>query len=116
MTVENTNNTISYTGNGSVDTFAYNFLVYQESHLFIYFDDILQTVGYTVTDIGEEDGGNVVFVTPPDIGVIIRIDRTVPETQLIEYQEYGPFTANTNERGLDLLTMAVHQNPRYIER
>ncbi len=116
MTVENTNNTISYTGNGSVDTFAYNFLVYQESHLFIYFDDILQTVGYTVTDIGEEDGGNVVFVTPPDIGVIIRIDRTVPETQLIEYQEYGPFPAKTNERGLDLLTMAVQQNSRDIER
>ncbi len=116
MTVENTNNTISYTGNGSVTTFAYNFLVYQESHLFIYFDDILQTVGYTVTDIGEEDGGNVVFVTPPDIGVIIRIDRTVPETQLIEYQEYGPFPAKTNERGLDLLTMAVQQNAREIGR
>jgi len=116
MTVENTNNTISYTGNSSVDTFAYNFLVYQESHLFIYFDDILQTVGYTVTDIGEEDGGNVVFDTPPDIGVTIRIDRTVPETQLIEYQEYGPFPAKTNERGLDLLTMAIQQNSRDITR
>jgi hypothetical protein len=116
MTVENTNNTISYTGNGSVDTFAYDFLVYQESHLFIYFDNILQTVAYTVTDIGEDNGGNVVFDTPPGIGVIIRIDRTVPETQLIEYQEYGPFPAKTNERGLDLLTMAVQQNAREIGR
>jgi hypothetical protein len=116
MTVENTNNTISYTGNGSVDTFAYNFLVYSESHIFIYFDDVLQTVGYTVEDVGDEGGGNIVFDAPPDTGVTIRIDRTVPDTQLIEYQEYGPFPAKANERGLDLLTMSVQQNAREIGR
>jgi hypothetical protein len=116
MTVENTNNTISYTGNGSVDTFAYNFLTYSESHIFIYFDDVLQSIGYTVEDVGDEGGGNIVFDAPPDTGVIIRIDRTVPDTQLIEYQEYGPFPAKANERGLDLLTMAVQQNAREIGR
>ena len=116
MTVENTNNTISYTGNGSVDTFAYNFLVYSESHIFIYFDDVLQSIGYTVEDVGDEGGGNIVFNSPPDSGVTIRIDRTVPDTQLIEYQEYSPFPAKANERGLDLLTMAVQQNAREISR
>ncbi len=112
MTVENTNNTISYTGNGSVTTFAYDFLIYSESHLKVYLDDVLQTTGYSVTDVGENDGGNTVFITPPGSGVIVRIDRTVPDTQLIEYQEYGPFPAKANERGLDLLTMAVQQNSR----
>ncbi len=112
MTVENTNNTISYTGNGSVTTFAYDFLIYSESHLKVYLDDVLQTTGYSVTDVGENDGGNTVFMTPPGSGVIVRIDRTVPDTQLIEYQEYGPFPAKANERGLDLLTMAVQQNSR----
>ncbi len=116
MTVENTNNTISYTGNGSVTTFAYNFLTYSESHIFVYFDDVLQTVGYTVTDVGDDGGGDIVFNTAPNNGVIIRIDRTVPDTQLIEYQEYGPFPAKANERGLDLLTMAVQQNSRDLER
>jgi len=112
MTVENTNNTISYTGNGSVTTFAYDFLIYSESHIFVYLDDVLQATGYSVTDVGENDGGNTVFITPPDSGVIVRIDRTVPDTQLIEYQKYGPFPAKANERGLDLLTMAVQQNSR----
>ena len=112
MTVENTNNTISYTGNGSVTTFAYDFLIYSESHLKVYLDDVLQTTGYSVTDVGENDGGNTVFITPPDSGAVVRIDRTVPDTQLIEYQEYGPFPAKANERGLDLLTMAVQQNSR----
>ncbi len=112
MTVENTNNTISYTGNGSVTTFAYDFLIYSESHIFVYLDDVLQTTGYSITDVGENDGGNTVFITPPGSGVIVRIDRTVPDTQLIEYQEYGPFPAKANERGLDLLTMAVQQNSR----
>ena len=48
--------------------------------------------------------------------ITIRIDRTVPDTQLIEYQEYGPFPAKANERGLDLLTMSVQQNAREIGR
>ena len=46
----------------------------------------------------------------------IRIDRTVPDTQLLAYQEYGPFPAKANERGLDLLTMAVQQTSRNFNR
>lgn len=109
MTVENTNNTISYTGNGSVDTFAYNFLTYSEDHLKIYLDDELQTSGYSVEGIGSEDGGNVIFIEPPSGNVIVNIQRIVPLNQLIEYQEYGPFPAKANERGLDLGAMADQQ-------
>ena len=116
MTVENTNSTISYTGNSSVTTFAYNFLTYSTEHLFIYFDDVLQTSGFTITGIGDDNGGDVTFVSPPITGVTIRIDRTVPDTQLLAYQEYGPFPAKANERGLDLLTMAVQQTSRNFNR
>ena len=116
MTVENTNSTISYTGNSSVTTFAYNFLTYSTEHLFIYFDDVLQTSGFTITGIGDDNGGDVTFVSPPITGVTIRIDRTVPDTQLLAYQEYGPFPAKANERGLDLLTMAVQQTSRNSNR
>ncbi len=116
MTVENTNNTISYTGNSSVTTFAYNFLTYSAGHIFIYFDDVLQSSGFTITGVGDDNGGDIIFLSPPDAGVTIRIDRTVPDTQLLEYQEYGPFPAKANERGLDLLTMAVQQNAREITR
>ncbi|MCP3671604.1 MAG: hypothetical protein GY814_14480, partial [Gammaproteobacteria bacterium] len=109
MTVENTNNTISYTGNGSSKTFAYDYLVYSTSHLKVYLDEVLQTVGYTVTDIGQDDGGNVVFSSAPSSGVEITLTRIVPYTQLVEYQEYGPFPAKTTERALDLLTMSASQ-------
>ena len=109
MTVENTNNTISYTGNGSVTTFAYDFLIYSESHIFVYLDDVLQTVGYTVTDVGQDDGGDIIFNTPPGNNVEILIKRIVPYTQLVEYQPYSPFPAKTTERALDLLTMATSQ-------
>ncbi|MCP4325627.1 MAG: phage tail protein, partial [Alteromonadales bacterium] len=101
MTVENTNNTISYTGNGSVTTFAYDFLIYSESHLKVYLDDVLQTVGYTVTDVGDDDGGDIIFNTPPGNDVEILIKRIVPYTQLVEYQPYSPFPAKTTERALD---------------
>ena len=101
MTVENTNNTISYTGNGSSKTFAYDYLVYSTSHLKVYLDEVLQTVGYTVTDIGQDDGGNVIFSTAPSSGVEITLTRIVPYTQLVEYQEYEPFPAKTTERAID---------------
>ncbi len=116
MTVETTNSTISYTGNGSVTTFAYNFLTYSEDHLFIYLDDVEQTSGYSVSGVGDESGGDVTFDVAPINGEVVRIDRTVPETQLIEYQEYGPFPAKTNERGLDLGVMIAQQNAREIGR
>ncbi len=116
MTVETTNSTISYTGNNSVTTFTYNFLTYSEDHLFIYLDDVEQTSGFSVTGIGDEDGGDIIFNIAPSGGVEIRIDRTVPETQLIEYQEYGPFKAKTNERGLDLGVMIGQQSARDTER
>lgn len=105
MTVENTNNTISYTGNGSVTTFAYDFLVYQQDQITVYFDGVEQTVGYSVTDVGNQDGGDIVFITAPDDGVIVKIERIVEFTQEIVYQEYGPFPAKANERGLDLSVM-----------
>ncbi|MCP5078882.1 MAG: DUF2460 domain-containing protein [Psychromonas sp.] len=116
MTVETTNSTISYTGNGSVTKFAYNFLTYSEDHLFIYLDDVEQTSGYSVSGVGDESGGDVTFDVAPINGEVVRIDRTVPETQLIEYQEYGPFPAKTNERGLDLGVMIAQQNAREIGR
>ncbi len=116
MTVETTNSTISYTGNNSVTTFAYNFLTYSEDHLFIYLDDVEQTSGFSVDGVGDESGGDIIFNIAPGDGVEIRIDRTVPETQLIEYQEYGPFKAKTNERGLDLGVMIAQQNAREIGR
>jgi len=116
MTVETTNSTISYTGNNSVTTFAYNFLTYSEDHLFIYLDDVEQTSGFSIDGVGDESGGSVIFDVAPGNGVEIRIDRTVPETQLIEYQDYGPFKAKTNERGLDLGVMIAQQNAREIGR
>ncbi len=114
MTVENTNTEISYTGNNSVTVFAYDFLTYQNSHLFVYLDDVEQTVGFTVTGIGDDSGGDVTFDVAPLTDVIVKIERIVPYTQLIEYQQYGPFDALSNERGLDLSVMLAIQNERIL--
>ena len=116
MTVENTNSTIGYVGNNSQTNFSYNFLVYRESDLFVYLDNVEQTSGYTVAGIGDENGGSITFDAAPGTDVVVTIDRTVPLTQEIEYQEYGPFPAKTNERGLDLGTMADQQLQRDVSR
>jgi hypothetical protein len=114
MTVETTDSSVSNTGNGSATQFSFNFLVYDADHLFIYFDSIIQTTGFTITlyDVG----GLVEFDVAPASGVNVLIDRTVPSTQLLSYQEYGPFPAKTNERGLDLGVMVAQQLDRELTR
>lgn len=109
MTVENSNRELSYTGNDSTTTFAYNFLVYSADHFFVYFDGVQQTTGFIISGIGEDSGGGVTFDVAPLSGVIVKLERIVPLTQLIDFQQYGPFDAESNERGLDLGVMQAIQ-------
>ena len=53
---------------------------------------------------------------PPGEDVEVKFERIVPFTQLIEYQQYGPFDAPSNERGLDLSTMQSIQVSNAFDR
>jgi hypothetical protein len=115
MTIATTTNRKQYTANGSNDTFAYDFLVLDKTHLYVYVGSTLQTEGtssdYTVTGIANPAGGNVVFNagTIPIADAIVTIIRTVPMTQAVDYVENEKFPANTHEQALDKLTMLVQQ-------
>lgn len=107
MTVSTSTNSVTYVATGATNTFDYDFVVYDESHFVITLDGVEVTSGFTVTGVGDESGGTVVFDTNPT--GTLAILRQVPYTQDIDYSPYDPFPAQTHERGLDLAAMRDQQ-------
>ena len=116
MTVSTENNKVIHVTDGIQDTFAYDFIVLDADHMLAYLDGVLQSSSlYTVTDVGNPAGGNVVFTVAPAAGELTLL-RSVPIKQLIDYNEYDPFPAETHETGLDLGTMVDQQQQEEIDR
>lgn len=110
MTVQTDTRRNDYVGNGSTTEFSYEFLVYDISHLVVKVNQVaISSSQYTVSGLGEPNGGAVIFNTAPADQSEIRLERDVPYTQLVDYQAYGPFSAEAHEKALDLLMMAIQQ-------
>ena len=116
MTVNTTSNRVSYAGGSGATQYPFSFKIFMDTDLAVIDRDadgaesdwILNT-DYTVTGAGNDSGGNVVAVTPPDSGHTLVILRQVPLTQLTDYQEGDAFPAETHEDALDKLTMIAQQ-------
>ena len=66
MTVSSSTNRVSYSGNGTLTTFAYTFKVFDEGDLTVILrasdgTETVQTITthYTVSGVGDAGGGNV---------------------------------------------------------
>ena len=116
MTVTTTRNIINQDADGVATEFAYDFIIPDAENGKIYFDGTEQTAGFTFTGLGNPAGGTVIFDTPPPAGTTISILRVMPENQLVDYQPYDPFPANTHEAALDKLTMIDQQQQEQINR
>jgi len=116
MTVSTTKNRINQLADGIQTVFIYDFIVQEESQMKVYFDDVLQSTGYTVNGVGDDAGGDVTFDVAPADGVTITLQRLVDETQLVDYLPYDPFPAETHEDALDKLTLITQQNSDLGER
>lgn len=124
MTVSSGTSRVSYSGNGSTTVFAYTFKIFANSDLEVYLKDdttgvaTLQTLttDYTVSNAGNDSGGNVTFVVAPASGKTVIIRREIPYTQETNYVENDPFPAQAHEDALDKLTMLTQQNDRGVDR
>src|SRR6185295_6842317 len=116
MSVSTSTNRYSYTGNNVLTAYSFPALFYDNSHLAVYLDGVLQTTGYTVTGATDPAGGTVTFSVAPGTGVIINILRTVPITQQVTLGVAGAFPAKTVEKALDLAVMANQQFDEILDR
>ena len=99
-----------YTAGSGQTSYVYSFQVSDALDLFVCIDGVPQVGGFTVTDVGNESGGTIVFSTAPYEGVgdapVILIFRDAPESPLYTALNNGPFLAKRIESEF----LRVYQN------
>jgi len=102
--------------NGVTTTFPYTFKVLNEDDLSVTVDGVLITTGYSVTGIGEDEGGDVIFDVAPANGLkVIRFLNPVL-SRVIDYQQFGDFLAPTVNGDFDRLWLAMQYINQSITR
>ena len=123
MTVSSSTNRASYSGNGSLTTFAYGFKIFDQGDLTVILraangTETVQTITthYTVTGVGSASGGNVGFGSAPASGVTVVILREMDLEQGLDLVPNDPFPAQSLENSLDKLTFMVQQHDEQLGR
>jgi hypothetical protein len=125
MTISSTTVRNSYSGDGTTDTFTYNFKIFQDSDIQVIIrsangTETIKTITthYTVTDAGVSAGGTVIFTAGniPTATETVVLRRNIPQTQAIDYIANDPFPAESHEEGLDRATMAIQQIQEEVTR
>ena len=123
MTVSSSTNKVSYSGNGTLTTFAYSFKIFDQDDLTVILraadgTETTQTITthYTVTGVGSASGGNVVFGSAPASGVTVVIIREQPLTQGLDLVPNDPFPAQSLEESLDKLTFMAQKHEEELGR
>jgi len=123
MTITVDTNRWAYLGNGATTGFDYTNKIFASADLKVYVDSILQTetTHYSVTNVGEPDGGKVNFVTAPPAPAVagtknVVIVRDVPATQLRDLRAFGNYDPVGHETADDKLTVLMQQIADLIDR
>jgi len=99
--IQSTTPRIHYTADGVLTAFDYPFAIFKADDLQVYFNETLQSSGYSVSGAGETDGGTVTFASPPNSGTIITFARKLNIERLSDFQEGGALRANVLNNELD---------------
>ncbi|MBX4818468.1 hypothetical protein J0894_02310 [Klebsiella oxytoca] len=98
-----------YTANGLTTVFTYEFYIISASDLRVSINGDVVTSGYTVAGVGNKDGGDITFLTPPANGAVVMLERMVPTYRLTDYQDNGDLLADTVNKDFDRIWMAIQR-------
>ncbi|WP_201507177.1 phage tail fiber domain-containing protein [Klebsiella aerogenes] len=98
-----------YTANGLTTVFTYEFYIISASDLQVSVNGNIVTGGYTVAGVGNKDGGDITFLTPPANGAVVMLERVVPTFRLTDYQDNGDLLADTVNKDFDRIWMAIQR-------
>lgn len=116
MTVNTTTITSGpYTATGGQTIFDYTFRADAATDLDVYVNEILR-VDYTVSGLGDDDGGQIQFITGLTAGDKVYIRSSREATQDTEFSSQGGFYPEEHERAFDKLTYLIQQLGDKIKR
>lgn len=100
-----------YLANGSTTQFAYKFYLLFATDLQVYVGGALQQLNnaYTVTGVGNSQGGNVIFISAPANGLEVLIKRATPYTRQTDYADNGDLLADVVNDDFDRIWLALQE-------
>ena len=124
MTVSSTTTKNSYSGDGSETVFAYAFKIFDDDDIQVILRNNTtgaetvqtKTTHYSVSNVGNTNGGNITFVTAPTSSQTVVLLRNTPLTQATDYTPNDPFPAETHEEALDKLTFLTQEIQEELDR
>lgn len=110
-----------YATDGSTLSFPYTWRISLASDLKVYLrlsgdTEPSLVTNYTVTGVGNANGGTIVFAVAPADGGELFLKRQTPLTQLVDYINNDPFGAETHEGALDKLTRIIQDLDERLSR
>lgn len=115
----------NFLGNGATNIFSFTYRILLETDLLVTVRDLagvettlVLTTDYTVTGVGSISGGNVTLVDAGQsyltggfltTNFVISLRRTVPNTQLLDLKNQGPYLPEDVENTFDRLVMQIQQ-------
>ena len=109
MTVSSVKAYIKYEPDGVATDYVYPFRIISEGDIEVRFDDDPASIPFTVTGVGDYDGGHIIFDSPPPAGIVLTILRWMDIDQQTDYIEYGAFDPDTIETDFDKVVMVCQQ-------
>jgi hypothetical protein len=124
MTINTTTNKITYTGNGTTDTFSFPFKVFNESDIKVILilitseaeTELVLDTDYTVIINGTSEGGDVITTTAHASTYKILIKRELPVTQATEIPTESNIPEKSLENAYDKLTMLTQDTNEKVGR
>lgn len=108
---------IQYVANGTLTTYEFPFVIFSDTDIQIYLNDVLQSSEiYSVTGIKNTNGGSITFTTPPIAGTVITITRDLSIERTTDFQEGGALRADVLNGEFDYQTACLQQVADTINR
>lgn len=118
MTLTSEKSAARFIGNGVGRNFATGFLFFAAEDLVVTRDAlVLQLdVDYTVTGVGDKDGGQIILTLPLPMNSILTIEREVDFLQETSIPNQGGFFPRVIEKAFDFLTMQTQELRNRLRR
>ncbi|HEX6113250.1 MAG TPA: glycosyl hydrolase family 28-related protein, partial [Geminicoccaceae bacterium] len=100
---------VQYGGDGSRTTFPFPFPVLASDDLLVFVNQSAAT-GFSITGIGDPNGGDIVFGTPPAPGTTITLLRRTEGIRESAFVDGGPFRASAINAELDRIMLLIQED------
>jgi hypothetical protein len=109
LTINNTTPRNEYVGNNATTSFAYDFKILTAADLKIFLDSTEQVSGFSITQVGNDTGGQVVFTVAPGSNVNVLLERFTVTDRQTDYIEGGPLSASLLDFDQDRQTAMIQE-------